>query len=346
MWKWVLGAGLAAAGIVTALGACEVSQISWSNHAYVVSAACASAPTMTPGAVTLHNGSGTIGVAKTVGGTSVTLEGVHAGDITGDGVQDAVVLLNCHDTIGGNHNGSELQVFTRNAKPIQRLVPPHKYSGGAFAPYFVYNQIRIVNGTLYTEVDSYLPGDAHASPSAHDTYRWDWNGYGFTPVDVTSTVTLGDATVTLPAGWVAEAAVPANPHSRLSAPTWCLMPHSRPTPASPDAAGCTIAFKAIPTSATLSPATPGGLVGNPVYCDPRQPQTVSLLASTNTSLGNRPAVHRLWLYSCLNGTRWPVEQYVTPSAPGYVLYSSQANNPLHAAITQIARTMQLPRAAR
>ena len=118
----------------------------------------------TAGAVTLHNGAGYIGTPGTLPGTRVDLENVHEGDLTHDGVQDAAVLLNCHDTIGGNHNGSEIQVFTRDAKPVERLVAPHKYPGGSFAPYFVYNEIKIVGGALYTGVDSFLPGDSHAGP--------------------------------------------------------------------------------------------------------------------------------------------------------------------------------------
>ncbi len=344
MWMRLFGAGAAVASLVAGVSACEVSQVDWANRSYVVSPACAPAPAMTAGTVTLHNGNGTRLGTSASGGTRVTLAAVYEGDITRDGVQDAAVLLNCHDTIGGNNNSSEIQVFTRDAKPVQRLLAPRKHPGGTFfAPYFVYDQIQIHDGALYTGVDSYLPGDPHARPSAHDVYRWDWNGNGFTPVDLVSTVVLKGAELTLPAGWVIEAATPANAHSHPIAPTWCLMPHSRSVPTDADAPGCTIAFRIIPTSVQLSPDTPGGLVGNPEFCDPRQPQAVSLLTQANADLGGRRAAYRVWRYSCLDGTRRTVEQYVTSAAPGYVLYSSQATSTVHSGMTQIARTAQLPK---
>jgi hypothetical protein len=345
MWKRMLGVGLAAAGVVAGVSACEVSQINWADHYYVVSPVCAPAPTMTPGGVTLHNGSGTIGVPGTAGGTSVTLEGVHEGDVTHDGIQDAVVLVNCHDTIGGNNNGSEIQVFTRDGQPVQRLVAPQKYPGGVVPDFFVWNQIQIIDGTLYTGVDSYLPADSHANPSAHDVYRWDWNGRTFTPVDLPSTVALGGAKVTLPAGWVAEALGPSSPGQVAPDNVWCLMPHSRPTPTAEDASGCTIAFTALPRSAAVSVDTPGGYVSNPEYCDPRQPQTITQKFRADTTFGNRSAVNHRWLYSCADGTSFPVEQYVVPDAPGYVLYSSQATSAVNAVMTDIAQSIQLPAAS-
>ena len=120
MWKRVLGAGVLAAGVIAALVGCEVTQINWANHFYIVSSACAPAP-LTAGATTLHNGVGYIGTPGTLPGTSVALMSVHYGDLTHDGIQDAAVFLGCHDTIGGNHDGSELQVFTRDAKPLSLI---------------------------------------------------------------------------------------------------------------------------------------------------------------------------------------------------------------------------------
>jgi hypothetical protein len=343
MLKRMLGVVALAASVIAGLVGCEASQINWANHFYVVSSACAPAP-LTSGATTLHNGVGYIGTPGTLPGTSVGLLNVHYGDLTHDGIQDAAVFLGCGDTIGGNHGGSELQVFTRDAKPVERLVAPNKYPGGLFPPYFIAYEIKIVNNTLYTGVYSFLPGDPHAGPSAHDVYRWDWNGHGFTPVNVSTTVTLGGARLTLPAGWVAEA-VATTPNSHPILNTWCLMPHSVMAPASPDAAGCTIAFSAVPTGAStpqMSVDTPGGLVSNPEYCDPAHPQTVSLLGYQDSKMGTRPADYRNWLYACADGTRWPIEQYVADNAPGYVLYSSHATAAVHTVITNIAKTAQLP----
>ncbi len=118
-----------------------------------------------------------------------------------------------------------------------------------------------------------------------------------------------------------------------------------PAPSSQDAAGCSIAFSAVPSgSATpqMSVDTPGGLVGNPEYCDPAQSQTVSLVGYQDSQLGARFADYRIWLYVCADGSRWPVEQYVADNAPGYVLYSSHATAAVHAVLTGIAQTAQLP----
>ena len=341
VFKRMLGVGVLAAGVVAALSGCEVNQIDWINHQYVVSSACAPAP-LTPGATTLHDYVGYIGTPGTRSATRVAFLNVQYGDLTHDGIEDAAVLLECNDTVGGNVHGDEVQVFTRDGQPVERLVAPHKYPGASYAPYF--GSIQTVDNALYTTVAGYLPGDSKDSPSAHDTYRWDWNGHGFTPVDVSTQMRLGAAGLTLPAGWVAEPLVStANSHPIV--PTWCLMPHSAPTPASPDSAGCTIAFKALPTGAAspeISVSTPGGLVGNPEYCNPAQSQTVSLVTQQLRPFGIRLSDYRDWLYSCADGTRWPIEQYVASAAPAFVLYSSHATPAVHSVITQIARTASLP----
>ena len=343
----MLGCGVAAVIVGAMATGCEANQISWANHFYVVSSACATAG-LPAGATTLHDGAGYIGTPGTLAATKVTLESVHYGDLTHDGIQDAAVFLNCHDTVGGNTNGSEIQVFTRDAKPVERLVAPSKYPGGLFAPFFVYNDIKVVDNTLYTGVASYLFGDSHAGPSARDVYRWDWNGHGFTPVNVSTTMLLGSsfgfiATLTLPPGWVAE--LIKQPLYPMTKPIWCLMPHSAPAPLDPDAPGCTIAF--IATSTASGPMAtwvdlPGGTVGNPEYCAAPQPQTVSLLGYQDSKLGNRPASYRHWLYVCGNGNRWPIEQYVANNVPGYILYSSHATPAVHAVLTAIAKSAQLP----
>lgn len=181
------------------------------------------------------------------------------------------------------------------------------------------------------------PSDGTTTPSAPPAS---------TPTEApsTSTATLGGATLTLPAGWVAEA-IPSTANVQQIVPTWCLMPHSALPPTSPDALGCTIAFKAVPTTAAgsgLSVDTPGGLLGNPDYCPAPDSQTVSLLRYEDTTFGARPADYRDWLYTCHDGTSWPVEQYVADNAPGYVLYSSHATSSVHAVLTDIAKTAQLP----
>src|ERR1700749_702588 len=125
MFKRMLGVGVLAAGVVAGLSACDVNQINWANHSYVVSNSCAVAP-LSAGATTLQDGAGFIGTPGTLTGTAVNLRSVEYGDLTHDGVQDAAVLLNCHDTMGGLTIGTEVQIFTRDAQPVEGLVPPKK----------------------------------------------------------------------------------------------------------------------------------------------------------------------------------------------------------------------------
>lgn len=167
------------AAVVAALSGCEASQISWANHFFAVSrAGCAPVP-LTVGGATLHNGAGVVGF------TNIFLEKVYYGDLNHDGVQDAVVVLGCTDAGGGNSGATEIQIFTRDAKPIARLIQPDRYgSGNPFGSEFNLRSIGIRNNVLYTGAFGYLPSDAHCCPSAYDVYRWDWNGHGFTAVDI------------------------------------------------------------------------------------------------------------------------------------------------------------------
>ncbi len=165
--------------VIAALSGCEANQISWANHFYAVSrAGCAPEP-LTVGGATLHNGTGVVGF------TRIMFEKVYYGDLNHDGVQDAAVILGCTDAGGGNSAATEIQIFTRDAKPVARLVQPDRYGTvSEFGSQFNLNSIGIKNNILYTGAFGYVPGDPHCCPSAYDVYRWDWNGNGFTPVDV------------------------------------------------------------------------------------------------------------------------------------------------------------------
>lgn len=176
MRKKILAAVVTAAATVAALSGCEASQVNWANHTYTVSRSCLALQT-----VTLHNG-------KAVGpaGYEVDFVKVYYGDLNHDGVQDAAVVLSCTTAnLGGNGVADEIQIFTRDAKPVARLVQPDRYgSGNPFGSEFNTNSIGIHNNVLYTGAYGWLDGDPHCCPSAYDVYRWDWNGHGFTPVDV------------------------------------------------------------------------------------------------------------------------------------------------------------------
>ncbi len=172
---------------IPALSGCDVTQINWANHFYSVSRDCEHA-----GAVTLVNGTGVFPYPLAYGlngvlHTRITLGRVYYGDLNHDGIQDAVVVLGCSNADGGNGTGSEIQIFTRDAKPIARIVQPDRYgSGNPFGSHFNPNNIGIHSNVLYTGAYGWAPGDCHACASRYDVYRWDWNGHGFTPVDVSS----------------------------------------------------------------------------------------------------------------------------------------------------------------
>lgn len=176
MLNRIVGIAAIAAAAMGALIGCEANQINWGNHTYTVSGACIA---MQP--VTLHDGVG-VGPA----GYEVDFVKAYYGDLNHDGVQDAVVVLACTGSNrGGNQGATEIQIFSRDAKPIARLVQPDRYgSGNSFGSQFNLNSIGIHNNVLFTGAFGYLPGDPHCCASAYDVYRWDWNGHGFTPVDV------------------------------------------------------------------------------------------------------------------------------------------------------------------
>lgn len=173
-------AAVVAGGVATiaALSGCEASQINWANHTYTVSGGC-----VQPQVVTLHNGTGT-GSQR----DQVSLEKVYYGDLNHDGVQDAVVVLSCSAApLGGNATGTEIQVFTRDGKPVARLRQPDRYGNGdIWGDQFNPGNIGIHDNVLYTGAYGWEAGACHACATRYDIYRWDWNGHGFTPVDVSS----------------------------------------------------------------------------------------------------------------------------------------------------------------
>lgn len=173
-----LGAGLAS---LLALSGCQASLINWANHTYTMTGMCLSYQT-----VTLHNG-------RAIGryGFEVRLAKVYYGDLNHDGQQDAAVLLTCDAfNQGGNAFADEIQIFTTNGKLISRLIQPDRYgSGNPWGSQFNTRSLGIRSNVLFTGAFGFLSNDNHCCASRYDVYRWDWNGHGFTPVDVKSSVT-------------------------------------------------------------------------------------------------------------------------------------------------------------
>jgi hypothetical protein len=162
-------------GLTFLLTGCEVNQINWRNHSYTISATSC----LAGGGVTLKNGEGQLGDVH------VDLTQVIYADFTQDGVQDVAVVLQCTFS-RANLSGSEIQVFTRNAKPIMRLIPPGAISRSALSPRFnvsgIFNDYVDYPAALITAVSSYGPQDAPCCPHQTNYYRWIWNGHVFHPV--------------------------------------------------------------------------------------------------------------------------------------------------------------------
>jgi hypothetical protein len=164
-----------------------------------------------------------------------------------------------------------------------------------------------------------------------------------TPVtpSATNIVSVGGASLTLPAGWVAEAELPSG-SSRPILRTWCLMPE--PARTTGGSSTCAIAFSAVDTgnsTEALSVDTEGGLQSNPEYCGP-DGIAKEHLDYSDSQFGTRAADYRHWDYTCKDGTSWSIEQYVADNAPGFVLFSQHATPEVHAIMADIAKTAKLP----
>lgn len=173
-----LGATAVTVSLAVALTACEANQINWSDHAYTVSSSCLAAQQ-----VTVHNGTG-IGTAH----NQVTVVNVAYGDVNHDGVQDAAVLLQCADTNRGGHSSSEeIQLFTRDAKFITRLLWPNPSAGRPFGSQFSDLWIGTdgdAKGLIVTRSPLYVTGDRFGSPSSGALCAWFYSKGVFTPTPI------------------------------------------------------------------------------------------------------------------------------------------------------------------
>jgi hypothetical protein len=155
--------------------------------------------------------------------------------------------------------------------------------------------------------------------------------------DLSGTVDLGGATLTLPSGWMAR------DYRRNATPNapqvWCLTPASRST-----APGrCPMTFSTVDTQhAGLATEIEGGFVANPEYCG-RESTGGETFAADTRDFGGRSAQWRRWVITCRPTPRtWRIEQYVVPTGPGFVLFSAQATGAVREAMTSIVGSAQLP----
>ena len=163
-----------------------VSAIKWRDRTYTARCAGLTASSVT---AAVHNGRGVAaGVQLAPGGGAEDVEllirGVAIGDLTGDGIPEAAVLILCHPVLGGPTNFvDEVQVFSAGPHLLARLDPPPlAHSNYGFVPIFVpFSTFSISAGVLNTSVDAWSGTDAHADPSVRTVVRWHWNGTSFTP---------------------------------------------------------------------------------------------------------------------------------------------------------------------
>jgi hypothetical protein len=103
-----------------------------------------------------------------------------SGDVDGDGVPDAVVLLDCSPQ-PSNGIVQEVQVFSSTGRPLGALPSPRTLQDGAQIPP-VYDPagLTIEDGEIVAAMKAYGPEDFHASgPSVPLTVHWRLDGHTF-----------------------------------------------------------------------------------------------------------------------------------------------------------------------
>jgi hypothetical protein len=173
----------AVAGLTIMLTGCEVTQIDWRNHYYVVDGqSCVDF-----GALTVKNGSGYtdpfsgLNNGRELEPLRVDVIKTVYGDMNGDGIQDVAVLLRCSYAAAPHiaaQTGYEIQVFTRDGKPLDRLVPPDSPDYSHLSQ-FVLSSIRYDTtgpfaGHLVTDILTYDPFNLKAGLVVRRTYFWQW----------------------------------------------------------------------------------------------------------------------------------------------------------------------------
>jgi hypothetical protein len=175
----------AALSLTMALTSCEVTQIDWRNHYYVVSGQSC----VDYGALTVRNGTGLtdpfapLNNGRELEPLRVDVVKTVYGDMTGDGINDVAVLLRCSYSATPRipaQTGYEIQVFTRNGVPVARIWPPEHLGFGNRAPRFnpadfFYQTKGPEAGHLITGVSYYDdPSDPQCCPSGYEQEVWYW----------------------------------------------------------------------------------------------------------------------------------------------------------------------------
>lgn len=103
-----------------------------------------------------------------------------SGDVDGDGVPDAVVLLECSPQ-PSNGIVQEVLVFSSTGRPMGALPSPRTLQGTALLPpLYDPDGLSVEHGDIVAAMTAYGPGDFHASgPSVPLTVRWRFDGQSF-----------------------------------------------------------------------------------------------------------------------------------------------------------------------
>lgn len=165
----------------------QLLNVDWRNHTYHVTcdglaeSGFAESSGLT---VDLHDGSAT--VANPINADQkyfYRLRAAIAGDVTGDGRPETIVLLSC-EPIGANYYREEVQVFTSGDTLLGELPSPQSLQGDEFiAPEYVPVQLRIAKGEIVAGMLFYRVGASHAEGATIPrTLTWRWTGSLFEQV--------------------------------------------------------------------------------------------------------------------------------------------------------------------
>jgi hypothetical protein len=139
------------------------------------------------------------------------------------------------------------------------------------------------------------------------------------------------AQIAVPDGWTAH---PKQGDAR----TLCLSPAAQQST-------CAITVTAFDPQgpAMLDVDEPSGFYGDPPQlCAPHPTPERRLTGAATRFIDGREAQWRMWQLDCPGGKTIVDDQYVVPSAPGFVFYAHDASSAVRADLDAVARQTQLP----
>jgi hypothetical protein len=167
-----IGASLTGSGAGT-----SVQNIDWRNASYTLDCGGLTKPFT----VQLHDGNATAQGKGNTGGDydhyDVAVGKVAVGDLTGDGIPEAAVLLSCSPQ-PSNFFANRVQVFTAGPRLLSELPSPRS-ENSAFPPLYNSSEFAIQDREIVAGVTMWAIDDPHCCPSLQRTVTWRWNGREF-----------------------------------------------------------------------------------------------------------------------------------------------------------------------